>query len=333
MKAMELPEFDIDSLTLVERDQPEPGPSQVLVKFAASSLNYRDFLIAKGFYNAKAPLPIVPLSDGAGEVAAVGDGVTRAAVGDLVTPLFFPNWISGSPSFEARAQSGGCDVPGTLREYGVYDENAMAKAASNLNAEEAACFPCAGLTAWHSLVTASGTKAGDTVLVIGTGGVALFALQFAKAMGAKVVVVSSSDDKIARAKDLGADYAINYKTTPEWGKAAFELTGGCNTVVEIGGAGTLSQSLAALAIGGHIPILGQLSGMQTEFNILPILGKNANIHGVTVGNRDEYEDMMAFVGEHNIKPVIDKSFAFADAAAALNALPTGQHFGKITITI
>jgi NADPH:quinone reductase-like Zn-dependent oxidoreductase len=264
VKALELAKFGIDHLREVTIDDPEPDNGQVLVKFQAASVNYRDYMIAEGLFAPPEDLPVIPLSDGAGEIVAVGQGVSSLQVGDLVTPLFFPHWQSGDALGAERSVSTGLEAPGCLREFGAFDETAVVKVANHLSAEEAACFPCAGLTAWSALVTTSGTTSGDVVLVLGTGGVSIFALQFAKALGATVIVTSSSDEKLAHAHELGADHGINYQTTPEWGPAVKALTDGrgVDVVVEVGGTGTLPQSFKAIRRGGHIPVVGALAGAQ-----------------------------------------------------------------------
>ena len=339
MRAFELHKFGIDTLHDIEIDEPafksEANSGEVLIKFKAASINYRDFMIAEGLFVGDDHLPIIPLSDGAGEVVAIGDGVSRVAIGDLVSPLFFPQWISGDALGEERAVSTGLEHSGCLREFGIFDEQALVKVADHLTAEQAACFPCAGLTAWNALVTTSSIKAGDTVLVIGTGGVAIFALQFAKAMGATVIIISSSDEKLTRAKALGADHIINYITTPEWGEAAKALTNGqgVDAVVEIGGTGTLVQSLKAIRRGGHIAIIGALAGAQMDILVYDLIMTNANLHGISVGNRDEFEAMMAFADAHKIIQVIGKNYPFKEAATALSDIDKGKHFGKLTVSI
>lgn len=330
MKTAELTAFDTP-LTITERDRPEPGAGEVLVKFGAASLNFRDYMIMKGWYNPNVPLPLVPLSDGAGEVVAVGDGVSSLAVGDRVATLFFPDWQAGAPSFANRGRSGGCEAPGALREYGAYAESAVIKMPAHLSEAEAACFPCAGVTAWRAISTLGNTRGGDTVLVLGTGGVALLGLQFAKALGAKVALVSSSDEKIERAKALGADYTANYKKDENWGTTIFEATGGVSTVVETGGAGSLPQSLAALGPDGHVAIIGAFSGVETPLNLLSIIGKAAHVHGITVGSREDFESMLALVAQHEIRPVIDHTVPFDEGGEALNAMPEAKHMGKIVI--
>ncbi len=339
MRALELQKFGIDNIHAIKQDETTfksaPKAGEVLIRFEAASINYRDFMIAEGLFVGEDHLPIIPLSDGAGSVVAIGDGVTRFAVGDLVCPTFFPQWISGDALGEERAVSTGLEAPGSLREYGSFSEQALVKVASNLNAEQAACFPCAGLTAWNALVTTSAIKAGDTVLVIGTGGVSIFALQFAKAMGATVIITSSSDDKLARAKELGADHLINYSTTPEWGEAAKAITTGrgVDIVVEIGGTGTLVQSLKAIRRGGHIAIIGALAGASMDIAVYDLIMTNVHMHGISVGNRDDFEAMMKFVEAHKIVPVIEKNYTFKDAAIALRDIDKGNHFGKLTVSI
>lgn len=339
MRAFELPKFGIDNLHATSLEEPalKSGPvaGEALIRFRAASINYRDFMIAEELFVGEDHLPIIPLSDGAGEVVAVGEGVTRVAVGDLVTPLFFPQWTSGDALGAERAVSTGLEAPGCLREYGSFSEQALVKVAAHLTAEQAACFPCAGLTAWNALVTTSAIKDGDTVLVIGTGGVSIFALQFAKAMGATVIITSSSDEKLDRAKALGADHGINYKATSEWGEAAKALTNGrgVDAVVEIGGTGTLAQSFQAVRRGGHIAIIGALAGAQMDIQVYQLIMTNAHLHGISVGNRDDFEAMMAFVEAHNIVPVIEKSYPFEEAATALRDIDKGSHFGKLTVSI
>jgi len=335
MKAYELAEFGIDHVRQITMDDPVPGSGQVLVRLNAASINYRDFMICAGQFAPPEDLPIVPLSDGAGEVVAVGDGVTSLSVGDHVSPLFFPRWMSGDALGDERAVSTGCEADGCLREYGVFDEQGVVKNAPHLTDEQAACFPCAGLTAWNALVTTSNVQPGDTVLVLGTGGVSIFALQFAKALGARVIVTSSSNEKLERAQALGADAVINYRDTPQWGLAAKELTGGrgVDVVVEIGGTKTLGQSFKAIRRGGHIPVIGVLGGAKIDILVYDLIGTNAHIHGISVGNRSDCEDMMRFVEKHRITPVIDRTYAFADAADAIRDIDRGGHLGKLTVTI
>jgi NADPH:quinone reductase-like Zn-dependent oxidoreductase len=275
----------------------------------------------------------VPCSDGAGKVVAVGQNVNRFAVGDPVAPLFFPRWLHGAALGDERSVSSGLEAPGVLREYGVYAEDQVARVAPHLSAVEAACYPCAGLTAWTSLVDFSHIAANDWVLVQGTGGVSIAALQFAKALGASVIATSSSEEKLARASALGADHTINYRTHPDWGQIAFDLTGsrGVDAVIEIGGTGTLSQSLAAIRRGGHINIIGYLAGIGVDLTVYDLIMKNANLHGVSVGNRDSFDAMMTCIADHGIRPAIGQRHDFSDAPRAITGIAEGAHFGKIVI--
>ncbi len=334
MKAWQLAAFGIDHLRQITMDDPVPGPGQVLVKLQAASINYRDFMICAGQFGSPDDLPIVPLSDGAGEVVALGDGVTSLGVGDRVSPLFFPRWMSGDALGDERAVSTGLEIDGCLRELGVFDERGVVKIAPHLTDEQAACLPCAGLTAWSALVTTSAVQRGDTVLVLGTGGVSIFALQFAKALGARVIITSASDEKLERARALGADDVINYRDTPHWGTVVRELTGGrgVDVVVEVGGTGTLGESLKAVRRGGHIPVIGALAGAKMNLLVYDLIMTNAHVHGIGVGNRSDCEDMLRFVEKHRITPVIDRSYAFADAAAAIHDISRGTHVGKLTVT-
>jgi NADPH:quinone reductase-like Zn-dependent oxidoreductase len=335
MKVMELARFGIENLKIVETDVPDPGSGQVLVKFGGASINYRDYQIVTGEFAPNQPLPIIPGSDGAGEVVGVGDSVTRFTRGDRVAPLFFPNWLSGEAVGDVRSISSGLEAPGVLREYGLYDQDELGRVAPHLTDEEAACFPCAGLTAWTCLVPMSRIQAGDTVLVQGTGGVALFGLQFAKALGANVIITSGSDAKLEQAAALGADHCINYRSTPAWGDLARDLTDGrgVDSVIEIGGTGTLPQSIAALRRGGHINIVGYLAGIEIGLTVFHLIERNAHLHGISVGNAEGFIEMMNFVSEHNLVPVIHKSYRFEDAAAALKDVVAGAHFGKLVVRI
>jgi NADPH:quinone reductase-like Zn-dependent oxidoreductase len=331
MRAIQITEqFGIDKLKLVQRDQPGPGPGQVLVRIKAASLNYRDLLVVNGA--RKVPLPLVPVSDGAGEVVAVGAGVTRVSIGDRVMPTFIQGWVSGPhPRIDNLPTLGG-PLDGVLVDFGVWNASGLVKIPASLSDVEAASLPCAALSAWNALFVSGSLRPGETVLVQGTGGVSLFALQFAKAAGAKVIVTSSSDDKLERARQMGADHCINYKDTPDWGKAAREYTAsGVDYVVEIGGAGTFEQSLIALRNAGQISMVGFVSGAATSFDISQIGMKSAQIKGIRVGNRDSFEAMLSAVSQHAIKPVIDKVFEFRDAPAGLHYLSEGRHFGKVCI--
>jgi NADPH:quinone reductase-like Zn-dependent oxidoreductase len=300
----------------------------------AWSLNYRDLLVVKGQYNPRLRLPMVPLSDGVGEVAALGDGVTRVPAGERVAGAFMPGWVAGDLT-EAKAKSAlGGGGTGMLAEYVVLPEEGVVPVPRHLSDEEAACLPCAGVTAWHALVPAGRVKAGDVVLTQGTGGVSLFALQFARLLGARVIVTSSSDAKLDRARRMGASDGINYKSTPEWGRAARELTGdaGVDHVVELGGAGTFGESLRAARMGGHVSLIGVLSG-GGQVNPLPVLMKNVRVQGIYVGSREMFEAMNRAVALHGLRPVVDRAFPFAEAREALRYLESAAHFGKIALRV
>lgn len=332
MKAWQLKGFGLDNLERVELEKPEPGAHDVLVHFQAASINPRDYQIAMGQFTPNVTFPLVPLSDGAGEVIATGDSVSRVQVGDRVSPLFFPNWITAEALGDERKISGGLETEGTLRQYGVYCEDALLKVPAYLSATQAACLPCSGLTAWTSLVPVANVQAGQTVLVQGTGGVAIAALQFAKALGAQVIILSSSDAKLARARSLGADHCINYVNNPDWGVQAFALAGhGVDVVLEIGGAGTMENSLAAIRHGGHIAVIGYMAGVEMGVTVFPLIIKCANLHGIGTGNRDNYSAMLAFMDQHKIEPQINARYAFDEADKALGDIVHGTHFGKLVV--
>ena len=335
MRHVQLKEPGMENLVLAEVEQPQPGPGEVLVRVHAASINYRDFLIASGLYGSpRMTLPLVPLSDGAGEVIEVGDGVTQVQAGDRVTSLFWQDWPDGFATTANRSISTGCEAPGMLTEYALLPESAVARFPGSLSYDEAATLPCAGLTAWSSLTTHARVKPGETVLLMGTGGVSLFGLQFAKALGATTIITSSSNEKLHRAQELGADHVINYQETPEWGAKAFELAdGGVDAVIEIGGAETLQQSLAAVGVSGRIAYVGTLTGMNANLNLLELLGKNLQIHGLTVGNRTEHEKMIGFIDEHRLNPVIDRRFDLEQSPQAIANIAAGQHFGKLVVTL
>lgn len=324
----------IDGLMEVDRPVPKPAYRQVLVKVAACSLNFRDLAIVLGRYRAAAKPDLVPLSDGAGTVEAVGDGVKRVAVGDRVAGCFFQRWSGGNSEPDTQASALGGAVDGILSEYVVLEEDGVVKLPDYLSFEEGATLPCAALTAWHALVEHGAIVAGNRVLVQGTGGVSIFALQFAKLHGAEVAIISSSDDKLARAKALGARHLVNYKVSPEWDKAVVDALGGqgVDQVVEVGGPGTLARSLNALRVGGRISVIGVLAG-PGEFNPGLILPKRANIQGISVGSRQMFEAMSRAIAANGLRPVIDKVFSFADAKEAYRHLQSATHFGKIVIKL
>lgn len=336
MKQYELNEFGIDNLTLAERGTPVPGASEVLVRFHAFSLNYRDLMVVRGEYNPRAAFPLVPLSDGAGEIVAVGKAVTKWKVGDRVCPNFAQGWIDGETSAEKAktAMGAGAAAPGIAQELAVFGEEGVVAFPEHLSYEEAATLPCAAVTAWNALVVSGTLKAGETVLVLGTGGVSIFALQFAKMLGARVIATSSSDEKIGKLREIGADEAINYRTREDWERVVFELTNkrGVDHVIEVGGAGTLSRSVKAVRHAGHVAVIGVLS-KGDKFDPTPVLMKGVRMQGIFVGSREMFEDMNRFIEEHSMHPVIDKTFEFSELREALRYLESGAHFGKVVVTV
>lgn len=332
MKAYEIQQFGIDELSLVEREIPTPQANEVLVKFHAVSLNYRDMMMVKGSYNPRLKTPLVPFSDGAGEVVAIGENVTGFKVGDRVCPIFMQGWIDGEVEFKKARTTLGGDLDGCLREFGVFNENGLVHIPENLNYEEASTLPCAAVTAWHALVVSGKIKRDDIVLLQGTGGVSIFALQFAKIFGAKVIITSSSDEKLERAQTLGADYLINYKNEPDWDKKVLEITErrGVDHVIEVGGAGTLQKSINSVKMGGHIAVIGVVAG-KGEFNHLQIFMKSIKVQGIFVGSREMFEEMNACIFENDLKPVVDKVFDFSQAREALKTMESASHFGKIVV--
>ncbi len=334
MKVVELQKsFGIDNLVLTEREKPEPKRGEVLLKMKAFSLNYRDILMVEGLYNPRQPLPLIPASDGVGEVIAVGEGVSRVKVGDRVAPNFGPKWISGEPDREKLRATLGGPLDGVLAEYMVIDERSLVHIPEHLSDIEGATLPCAGLTAWSALVTHNSVKPGETILVQGTGGVSLFALMFGKMLGAKVIVISSSDEKLERARALGADETLNYKKTPEWGKAVRKLTGGqgVDHIVEVGGAETLKQSLKAIGFGGHIALIGVLTGVRSQLDLTSVFMNHVRMQGILVGHREGFEAMNEAISLHKLRPTIDKVFPFEETPAAFSYMKNEDHFGKIVI--
>jgi NADPH:quinone reductase-like Zn-dependent oxidoreductase len=336
MKAFRVHEFGgPDALRCEEVPNPTPGPGEVLVRVAAVSLNYRDLLMSRGTYNPKLKPPYIPVSDGSGEVVATGAGVTRFKPGDKVVAAFMPDWVDGPPDEEkARSALGGGGV-GLLAEQAVLPAHGLVPVPSHLSIEEAATLPCAGVTAWNSLFENARVRPGDTVLVQGTGGVSIFALQLARLAGAHVIATSSSDQKLARARELGAADGINYKTTPDWDRRARALTGGkgVDHIIEVGGAGTLAQSMRAVRLGGCIALIGVLSGVSAEVNPMPVLMKSICVQGIFVGSRAMFEAMNRAIAASQMRPVVDRVFDFEQAPQALKHLESGAHFGKIVIRI
>jgi len=337
MRAYQLPKggAGIDALVKIERPNPKPAYRQVLVKVAACSLNFRDLGIVRGTYRVPVPDNIVPLSDGAGEVVEVGAGVRRVKAGDKVAGCFFQRWSGGEPVPDVHATALGGGIDGMLAEYVVLEEDGVVKIPAHLSLEEGATLPCAAVTVWHAMMEHAKLIAGQTVLLQGTGGVSIFGLQLARAMGIQAVITSSSDDKLAKAKKLGANHTVNYKTTPDWEKSAMEFTGGrgVDHVVEVGGQGTLTRSFGALRVGGKISMIGNLGGAATELNPGLIMGRRANVQGISVGSTQMFEALNRALAANAIKPVIDKVFGFDDAIAAYKHMAAGAHFGKIVIRV
>jgi NADPH:quinone reductase-like Zn-dependent oxidoreductase len=323
----------LDALKLVDRAEPRPEPGQVLIKMRAASLNYRDLLTVKGAYGAKQRFPFVPFSDGVGEVVAIGANVTRVKVGDRVAGIFMQTWIGGNYSAEhARSALGGA-IDGILAEYITLHESGVVSVPDHLSDEAAATLPCAAVTAWHALVTAGKLKAGDTVLTLGTGGVSLFAIQFAQMHGARVIATSSSEAKIERLRQLGVTDVINYQTTPNWDETVWALTQGVGVdhVIEVGGAGTMNRSLRSVRMGGRISLIGVLSGLKAEISTATILQKGICVQGIYVGSREMFEAMNQAIALHQLHPIVDRVFPFEQLLEALVYQQSGSHFGKVAV--
>lgn len=303
---------------------------QVRLRVRAISLNYRDHLMLQGQYNPKQPLPLVPCSDGAGEITEIGPAVTRWKVGDRVCPIFSQSWIGGPPNKERISQTLGGPLDGTLRPEMVLDQQGLVAIPDHLDWEEAACLPCAALTAWNAI---RDQVAGSRIVVQGTGGVSLFALQLARAAGMEVLLTSSSDEKLERARALGADHSLNYREMPEWSRGVRAWArDGVDCVVEVGGAGTLEQSLRCLKPGGKIAMIGILAGPSKPLNVLPILMQQLRVQGILVGNRDDFEAMNRVISRTQLHPVLDQRLPYAQAPQAWERLASGQHFGKVAIS-
>ncbi len=334
MKAYELETFGIENLQVVESAMPEPGGDEVLVQMCAASLNYRDLMVVRGEYNPRMRLPAVPLSDGAGEIVAVGDNVTSWKVGDRVMPSVAQKWLDGKPDSSAARSTLGGDARsnGVLREFAAFDACSVVAIPEYLSFAEAATLPCAGLTAWNALVESGNLRAGETVLILGTGGVSIFAVQIAKHFGARVIATSSSDAKIEKLKALGADETINYRSIPDWDRAVLDLTDGVGVdhVIEVGGAGTIEKSLASVRVGGTVSMIGALSGGATV-NTVPIFMRAIRLQGIFIGSKAMFERMLQEFDRARIQPAIDRIFSFDEAPNALRYMETGEHFGKIVL--
>lgn len=334
MRALEAKAFSIDALSLTEQPAPTPHRGEILIRVRAASLNYRDLAILTEKYLPALPLPYVPASDACGEVVEVGEEVTRFKVGDRVTPTYTQGWHDGMPTPELRTKHTlGGPLPGVLREYVALPAEDAVFVPEHLTDGEAATLPIAAVTAWSTLAE-GGVKTGDVVLVQGTGGVSLFALQFAKLAGARVIALSSSDDKLARARQLGADVGINYRTTPDWDEAVRDSTGGrgVDIVVETAGS-TLPKSLSALAFGGFVGVVGFVAGYRAELPIRALIGPMARVRGIAVGSRARFEAMNRAIAQHRLRPVVDSTFPLEKAAEAFKRMQQGRHFGKIVVSL
>lgn len=328
-------EWGFDNLKLSTRPEPVCGAGQVVVKMRMASLNARDLIVPeRGYGRATGELPLIPVSDGVGEVVEVGAGVTRVSVGDRVCPTYFQNWTSGTPTSERFSSALGGPLDGVMADLMCLSAEGVVKVPDYLTDAEAATLPCAALTAWSAIVTHGQTRAGDRVLVQGTGSVALFALAFAKLHGAHVTVISSSDEKLARVSQMGADATINYRTTEDWARASRSITadkGGYDNIIELGGAKTLPLSLRAVRPGGTLSMIGVLSGLNIEASLGPIVARQVRLQGVTVGHRDGFEAMLRAMEQHEFHPVLGETFDFEDLKDAMDHLRVGGHFGKTLI--
>jgi NADPH:quinone reductase-like Zn-dependent oxidoreductase len=327
-------EGGIDTLALVERDVPTPTFGQAVVRVRAASLNYRDLLVVKS--GSPPQFPRVPLSDGAGEVVAVGEGVRRVRVGDRVAATFFQSWWGGHRSPASSATSLGGAIDGMLSEFVALDAEGLVHFPEHLSYEEASTLPCAGVTAWNALGGPVPLRSGESLLALGTGGVSIFALQFAKAQGLRVIITSSSNAKLARARDLGADEVVNYVEQPEWDAEVLKLTNGLGVsrVMEVGGAGTLPRSLKAVALGGEVTVIGGITGRgASDIGPADLISKAVTLRGIYVGSRDDFEAMNRAIALSGLRPVIDRTFAFEETREAYRYLESGRHFGKIVIAL
>lgn len=333
MKWFEVRDFGIENLTLVEGETPRPGPGEVLVKLAAASLNYRDYMVVTGIYNPRLKRPMIPLSDGAGTVEEIGAGVSRFQRGDRVAASFMQKWIDGPVTREKGASALGGGIDGVLREFAVFSEDGLVHVPASLSDEEAATLPCAGVTAWHALFEETPGVPGDFVLLQGTGGVSTFALQFAKAAGLQTIVTSSSDEKLEHVKALGASATINYKNIGKWEEEARRLTKGIGVdhVIEVGGSDTLPRSLRAVRMHGTVSVIGALTGAEPSVAPTPILMNSVRVQGIYVGSRVMFERMNRAIEFHALKPVIDRVFNWTDIKDAVRYMEKQQHFGKICL--
>jgi NADPH:quinone reductase-like Zn-dependent oxidoreductase len=333
MWTVELQGIGMDALAEVEKPLPEPGDGQLLVRLSSASINYRDLAMIRGDYGSGLQFPLVPLTDGAGVVVSVGEGVTRYQPGDRVIFTMRPEWIAGDPTREQIGLSLGMTLPGVFSEYRVANEDAVVRTPSHLSDEQAASLPIAALTAWTALVDNGHLAEGETIVIQGTGGVSIFALQFAKQLGARTIVLSSSDDKLDRVRALGADHVINYRTNPDWHLEVVRLTGGrgADHVLDIGGAATITRSLEAIRPGGHVYLIGFLGGHEITVDLPLVFRRLAKLHGLSVGSRASFEAMNAAIEEWKLEPVIDRTFQRHELVDALRYMDSGAQFGKIAL--
>jgi len=335
MNLFELQAFGLDHLKRTERLAPEPAADEVMIRVRAVSLNYRDLLVVQGSYNPRMKLPRIPVSDGAGEIVAVGADVTGWKAGDRVVVPFFPAWLDGELSKAKAASAWGGEVDGLLREFATVRAEALLPLPPHLSFEQAATLPCAAVTAWNGLFVSGHLQPGQTLLLQGTGGVSLFGLQFGKMAGATVILISSSDAKLERARAMGAHHTINYRTEPDWDRRVMEITGGrgVDMTLEVGGAGTLSKTLRATGYAGHISLIGVLSGIAGDVQIGHILHKALTVRGIYVGSRAIFEEMNQAITQHKLEPVIDHVFSFDESVSAFRHLESAQHSGKVVISV
>jgi len=333
MRAWQIQSFGVDSFQFVELPTPSPAPGEVLVQVRAISLNFRDLMVGKGLYNPKMQLPRIPCSDGAGEVVAVGEGVTAWKPGDRVASIFMQNWLDGALTRAKSRGALGGDIDGILAEFVVLRESGLVRIPQHLGFEEAATLPCAAVTAWNA-IAAGNLKPGSTVLIQGTGGVSIFALQFAHLMGVRVLGISSSNDKLDRAYSLGLSAGLNYRDNPDWDRWALDQTGGegVDLVVEVGGPGTLERSLRAIAFGGVVVQIGALTGSSGNISIPSILHKWARIQGIYVGSRTHFEQMNEAIAQAQLRPVLE-ALPWSQARQAITRMEQGNHFGKLVLTV
>jgi len=335
MKTIQLSNFGLDNLKLVNTEKPQPGAHDVLVKIEAASFNYLDLMMIKGQYNPKLTFPYIPCSDAAGVVESIGTAVTRWKKGDRVTTHFIQEWITGSKSIPIFQSRTGLEKPGVLSEYISVSEEALIATPANLSSAEASTLPIAGLTAWTGLIDYANLKPGQTILTQGTGGVSIFALQIAKAMGVKVIALSSTADKLARLKALGADEVINYKDTPAWHKEALRLTNGkgVDAILDVVGTDSLTKSVYAVKADGFVGLVGNLSGAVVPFNIYDTVPNNATLRGISVGSRESFEAFARAIELTSLKPVIDRIFPFDATPEAYRYMEGNNFFGKIVISL